>query len=214
MIWLAWRQQRFPFIAAAILICLYGGLTAAAHVNTEFVTITQLFAGYLTIGVCMFWGVPLVARDLEQGTHRLAWTQSRPRGHWLAARLTVAAAGALTAATVVTAVVTWGLPTADGDPMRWFAYESHDLVPLARVLFALTLGAALGAVTRNTHVAMALSVPVLGIVQLGGARAVREATSWTYWQLQVAESGVYLGAAAVLTAVTFLAVQRPLNAAA
>ncbi|WFE19989.1 hypothetical protein O7621_18950 [Solwaraspora sp. WMMD937] len=208
MIWLAWRQQRFPFIAAAILICLYGGLTAAAHVDAEFVTITQLFAGYLTIGVCMFWGVPLVARDLEQGTHRLAWTQSRPRGHWLAARLAVAAAGSLTAATVVTAVVTWGLPSADGDPMRWFAYESHDLVPLARVLFALTLGAALGAVTRNTHVAMALSVPVLGIVQLGGARAVREASSWTYWQLQVAESGVYLGAAAVLTAVTFLAVHR------
>lgn len=208
MIWLAWRQQRFPFIAAMILTVLYGALAAAAHVDAEFVTITQLFAGYLTIGVCMFWGVPLVARDLEQGTHRLAWTQSQPRAWWLAARLAVAAAGALTAAAAVTAIVTWALPSADGDPMRWFAYESHDLVPLARVLFALTLGAALGALTRNTHVAMALSVPVLGIIQLGGARAVREAVSWPYWQSQVAESGVYLGAAVLLVAVTFLAVRH------
>lgn len=208
MIWLAWRQQRFPFTAAAILTCLYCALAVAAHVDAEFVTITQLFAGYLTIGVCMFWGVPLVARDLEQGTHQLAWTQSRPRTRWLAARFAVAAAGALTAAAAVTAVVTWALPSTGGEPMRWFVYESHDLVPLARVLFALTLGAALGAVTRNTHLAMALSVPVLGVVQLGGARAVREASSWTYWQLQAAESGLYLGTALALAAVTFLAVRR------
>ena len=34
-----------------------------------------------------FWGAPLVARELEAGTHRLAWTQSVTRGRWLATRL-------------------------------------------------------------------------------------------------------------------------------
>jgi hypothetical protein len=36
-------------------------------------------------------GAPLLAREFEQGTHRLAWTQSVTRGRWLAARLAVAA---------------------------------------------------------------------------------------------------------------------------
>ena len=124
------------------------------------------------------------------------------------ARLAVAAAGALAAAAAVTAIVTWVLPPSTVDPMRWFYYESHDLVPVARVLFALALGSALGALTRNTHVAMAISVPILGIVQLGGARALRESSTMTYWELQLAEAGVYLVLAAVLTAVTFLSVHR------
>ena len=33
----------------------------------------------------VFWGGPLIAREIEQDTHRLAWTQSISRGRWLAA---------------------------------------------------------------------------------------------------------------------------------
>jgi hypothetical protein len=208
MIWLAWRQQRFAFVAAAVLVAVYGALAAAAHVDAEFATITQLFAGYLTIGACMFWGAPLVARDLEYGRHRLVWTQSKPRTHWLGARLAVAAVGALTAAAAVTAIVSLALPAAAVDPNRWFYYESHDLVPLARVLFGLALGAALGALTRHTHIAMAISVPILGLVQLGGVRSLRESVDLGYWQLQAAEAASYLVVAAMLAAVTFLAVRR------
>lgn len=210
MIWLAWRQQRFAFIAAAGLVAIYAALAAAAHLDAEFATITQLFAGYLTIGVCMFWGAPLLARDIEQGTHRLAWTQSKPRAHWLAARLAVAAVGAVTTAVAVTAILSLVLPASAVDPARWFYYESHDLVPIARVLFALTLGAALGALTRHTHIAMAISVPILGIVQLGGVRALRERLDLGYWHLQVVEAASYLAVAAVLAGVTFLAVRRRL----
>jgi hypothetical protein len=208
VIWLAWRQQRFPFTAAAILVGLYAALARAAYYDIEFATVIQLFAGYLTIGVCMFWGVPLVARDVENGTHRLAWTQSKTRARWLGARLAVAAAGALAATAAVTALIAWALPETAVDPMRWFYYESHDLVPFARVLFALALGTALGALTRRTHVAMALSVPILGILQLGGARALRENSTLSYWQLQLTEAGAYLLAAVILGAVAFLAVRR------
>lgn len=208
MIWLAWRQQRFPVVAATVLVGLYGLLAIVAHVDAEFTTIIQLFSGYLTIGVCIFWGVPLVARDLEQGTHRLAWTQGRSRARWLAARLALAAGGCLVAAAAVTAIITWGLPVQDTDPMRWFWYESHGLVPFTRVLFALALGAALGALTARAHVAMAVSVPILGIVQLGGARALREGASMSYWQLQIAESLIYIIIAAALVALTFALVQR------
>jgi len=30
----------------------------------------------------IFWGAPLVARELETGTYRLAWTQSVTRKRW------------------------------------------------------------------------------------------------------------------------------------
>src|SRR5580700_11389973 len=33
--------------------------------------------------VGMFWGAPLVARELETGTYRLAWTQGISRTRWL-----------------------------------------------------------------------------------------------------------------------------------
>jgi ABC-type transport system involved in multi-copper enzyme maturation permease subunit len=34
-----------------------------------------LFAG-------LFWGAPLVAREVEHGTHRLVWTQGVSRARW------------------------------------------------------------------------------------------------------------------------------------
>ena len=41
----------------------------------------------------MFWGAPLVAREFETGTFRLAWTQGVTRTRWLAAKLAIAGAG-------------------------------------------------------------------------------------------------------------------------
>src|ERR1019366_53726 len=37
--------------------------------------------------VGVFWGAPLVARELEAGTFRLAWTQSFSRSRWLTAKV-------------------------------------------------------------------------------------------------------------------------------
>src|SRR6476469_2951107 len=35
----------------------------------------------------IFWGAPLIAREYETGTYRLAWTQSVSRSRWLLTRL-------------------------------------------------------------------------------------------------------------------------------
>ena len=37
----------------------------------------------------LFWGAPLIARELETGTSDLAWNQSVTRARWLAVKLTV-----------------------------------------------------------------------------------------------------------------------------
>ncbi len=35
----------------------------------------------------IFWGAPLIAREFEAGTHRLAWNQSITRARWTAVKL-------------------------------------------------------------------------------------------------------------------------------
>ena len=36
----------------------------------------------LPVLVGLFWGAPLVAREVEHGTHRLVWTQGVSRRRW------------------------------------------------------------------------------------------------------------------------------------
>ena len=46
----------------------------------------MVYAVPALIGV--FWGAPLIARELEAGTHRLVWNQSVTRTRWLAGKVT------------------------------------------------------------------------------------------------------------------------------
>src|SRR4029453_7285318 len=55
----------------------------------------------------LFWGAPLLARELEAGTHRLVWNQSITRTRWLAVKLAVTGLAAMTAAGLGSLVVSW-----------------------------------------------------------------------------------------------------------
>ena len=57
----------------------------------------------------LFWGAPLIARETERGTHRLAWTQSVSRGRRLAVKLTAFVAATVLAAAVVPLLLAWWL---------------------------------------------------------------------------------------------------------
>ena len=46
----------------------------------------------------LFWGAPLIARELEAGTHRLVWNQSITRTRWLAVKLGLTGLAAMVAA--------------------------------------------------------------------------------------------------------------------
>ena len=46
----------------------------------------------------LFWGAPLVARELQTGTYRLAWTQSVSRRRWLLVKLGVVGLAAMATA--------------------------------------------------------------------------------------------------------------------
>ena len=59
------------------------------------ISIVSILLAPAVIG--LFWGAPLIARELETGTSALAWNQSVTRTRWLAVKLTV---GGLTAMAV------------------------------------------------------------------------------------------------------------------
>ena len=55
----------------------------------------------------MFWGAPLISRELEGGTYRLAWSQSVTRSRWLAVKLGLLGLAAMAVAGLFSLVITW-----------------------------------------------------------------------------------------------------------
>ncbi|WP_420119645.1 ABC transporter permease subunit [Micromonospora sp.] len=122
--------------------------------------VENLLAAFYLVPVVIgaFLGAPLLARELEDGTWQLAWTQAVPRMRWLAAKL-VALAGVTVALTgMFTAVLTWFRQPFDAWEGR-FQYDAFDLegvVPVAYALFAFAVATAAGAILRR-------SLPAFGV---------------------------------------------------
>jgi hypothetical protein len=117
----------------------------------------------------VFWGAPLVAREFEAGTYRLAWTQSVSRSRWLLTKLAIGALATIIAAGAFSLIVTWWFRGIDHVNNNQFdVFDARDIVPIGYALFAFMLGAFVGAVARRTLPAMA--------VTLGGVIFARIAT--------------------------------------
>jgi hypothetical protein len=107
----------------------------------------------------MFWGAPLVASELEDGTFRLAWTQGVTRTRWLAVRLGVAGLASMAAAGLLSLLVTWWASPLDQVGLSRFAtFDQRDTVPIGYAAFAFVLGVAVGAAMRRTLPAMAVTL--------------------------------------------------------
>lgn len=111
--------------------------------------------------VGVFWGAPLVAREVEQGTHRLAWMQSVSRRRWFSIHVAALAVGTVVLLGVATALVHWWLapvmsvrpqPYADG------LFDLVGIVPVAYGFGGLAIGIASGTYARRLLPAIALSL--------------------------------------------------------
>ncbi|MEU7024795.1 hypothetical protein ABZ990_29760 [Streptomyces sp. NPDC046203] len=143
----------------------------------------QLFAShlpeYVGLGVILLPAViagymagPLVARELETGTYKLAWTQSASPARWLAAKLAVAAAFTVALMVVVNLAFGWSWPNGSIDDYAGFWYDPTvyaslpGTVPVATTLFGVALGAFLGLLIRRTLPALLTSTLLTGGVIL------------------------------------------------
>ncbi|MCT2545675.1 hypothetical protein [Streptomyces atratus] len=111
----------------------------------------------------IFVAGPVVARELESGTYRLAWTQSVTPARWLAAKLAVPTVVTLASVSVLSAACTWAQGRADKayQGQEWHertAYGSMGTVPVGYALCMLALGALAGLVLRRTLTAMVVTV--------------------------------------------------------
>jgi hypothetical protein len=109
----------------------------------------------------LFWGAPLVARELEQGTHRLVWTQGVTRRRWFSTKILLEAGTAAAGVGAFAALASWWgelLLRIHADRFDPGIFDLRGIVPIAYVLFALALGALMGTLMRRTLPAMAATL--------------------------------------------------------
>jgi hypothetical protein len=116
----------------------------------------------------LFVGAPLLARELEHGTHAFAWTQSITRGRWLLSKTSLLAAATLVAGGLGSLIVMWWRSPFDTLEGRIgpAGFDIEGLVVPAYALFALALGVLAGLLLRRTVAAMTVTLVVFAATRL------------------------------------------------
>lgn len=205
MIWLAWRQFRAPAVVGGALLavglayvvylgldiraahdayrarCDAGGDCAAAmrQFQADYSNLLLYVAGLVglvPVLVGVFWGAPLVAREIETGTHRLVWNQSVSRRAWLTVKVAVVAGVAMAFAGALSAALTWAAGPVDrvaGDRFELVVFGARNVAPVGHAAFAVVLGTVVGLFLRRTLAAMALTVLAVVVIQFAAPNLVR-----------------------------------------
>lgn len=192
MLWLTWRQHRHQVLVTAALLSALAaffvvtrlqmaadlqhstlGSCLAQHGDCNLLSqdFRASYGGLLTFVTYLqlapmlaglFLGAPLIGRELEHGTHRLAWTQSIGIGRWLAVKLAFLSCLVAGAACVIAVLASWwfqpfnqvqGLSRVQLDE-----FSLQGLAPVAYAMFAFALGTAAGALLHRTLPAMAVTL--------------------------------------------------------
>ncbi len=124
-----------------------------------------------------FWGAPLVARELEAGTYRLAWSQDVTRMRWMAVKLGLVGLAAIATSGLISLLFSWWagpVNAAGGFPnnlsefarMTPLMFAAQGLAPVAWAALAFVIGVVTGILVRRTIAAMAVTIVVVVLLQL------------------------------------------------
>jgi len=140
-----------------IIVPHFEGQFAGLVTATRFLAVLPLLAG-------LFVGAPLIARELEFGTYRFAWTQGVSRRGWLLSKTALLAAGTVIAAGAASLMVMWWRSPFDTLEGRISpsGFDIEGVVVPAYALFALALGVLAGLVFRRTVAAMTATLLAFG----------------------------------------------------
>jgi ABC-type transport system involved in multi-copper enzyme maturation permease subunit len=111
--------------------------------------------------VGLFFGAPLVAREVEHGTHRLVWTQGISRRRWAFTKFGLIGAVTLVLAAAYALGMSWWfapLVTAGDGRMGPVAFDVQGIAPIGYTLFAVALGIFAGTVSRKVLPAMGITL--------------------------------------------------------
>jgi hypothetical protein len=156
----------------------------------DFGTVLLLLVAPALMG--LFWGAPLIAREIADGTHRVAWNQSVTRTRWTIVKLGLVGLAALATAALLSLMVTWwaspidaaslaggaaqaatggngvhvtftGFAEARLDPVT---FDARGVAPLGYAALAFALGVTAGVLLRRTLSAMAVTLVVFVAIQV------------------------------------------------
>jgi ABC-type transport system involved in multi-copper enzyme maturation permease subunit len=185
--------------ASAITGCHGGTCANAANTFLSRLTTTSPYpiVYELSIGLILaapaiigiFWGAPLIARELEARTFALAWTQSITRTRWLAVKLALTGVAAMAVTEALTLMQAWWADPISkaiglGGPYPFgsvfgqgrlgsFIFPTSGITPLGYAAFGFALGTAIGALIRRAVPAMAVTLAVIVAVQVVMPLSVR-----------------------------------------
>ena len=207
MIWLTWRQFRVQVLVALGAFVALGAVLAytgphlvhlyhdsgireceASHGDCGPLVdnFTSHYSFWHGLGplitvipalIGVFWGAPLLARELETGTYRVAWTQSVTRTRWLATKVVIIGVASIVTVAAFTIIVALWLSPLDKVNANRFspgAFSQHGIVPIAYAAFAFASGVAVGAVIRRLVPAMAVTLLVFALTRLVVQQWVRQ----------------------------------------
>ena len=185
MTWLTWRQFRFSALSVfaglaviAVILAITGpdlvGRTNFSDQEVLYIG-TTLVLYLLPAVIGVFWGVPMITRELESGTHSLVWNQTITRKRWLTTKLGYGVLVAMVAAALLSVAVTWWASPIDALAAKQtdrqllsritpVVFGARSLVPIGYAAFALVLGVTVGMLLRRTVAAMAVTLAALAAV--------------------------------------------------
>jgi ABC-type transport system involved in multi-copper enzyme maturation permease subunit len=135
---------------------------AIGQFSDQYGTLFALGALFLIVPllVGLFWGAPLVARELEHGTHRLVWTQGVSRQHWALVKFALVGAATAAASTLYGLGLSWWAApiSLTGSRFGIVPFDMQGLVPIGYTLFAVALGIFAGTVWHKVLPAMAAAL--------------------------------------------------------
>jgi hypothetical protein len=135
-----------------------------------------MYAAPATMG--MFWGAPLVTREIESGSFRLAWNQSVTRSRWMATKLGLIGLAAMATAGLFSLMTSWwSVPlyraahqsasnSLSIDRLGPFLFGASGVAPVGYAAFAFALGVTVGVLVRRTVPAMAITIAIFAAVQI------------------------------------------------
>jgi hypothetical protein len=243
MLWVTWRQHRalliivaavFAAAVASMVItgpkihhdyailtaCHPAASAACVQLNNYFNSTDWHDGNGIRVGllaapvlVALFAGPPVVARELEDGTFRYAWTQGIGRVRWTVAKLALLGSLLTILAFAISQLLTWFfapfMTTQQLTDLTPTVFDTSGVSYAAWTLTAFCLGAFLGTLLRRTLAAMAVTLGAY--VGLGGATWFSLRDHYpvkTFWPMQLFEAGWLLALSAALIAGTLWLVRR------
>jgi hypothetical protein len=173
-----------PFATCHTLADTFGNKLSKLDIVLYCIGLGVLLLAPGLIGV--FWGAPLVTREIEARTFPLAWNQGVTRTRWMAVKVGLVGLLAMATAGLLSLMVTWwsspidtslSLGTTSGINLTRLGptlFDSRDITPIGYAAVAFAAGVTAGVLIRRTVPAMAATLAAFAAVQVAWPIWIRQ----------------------------------------